>query len=150
MLFALFAACGQPHSNQNNMPSEQNLTDDQQALSQLNAQFIQNFITQNVAAHDTLIHPDFVCIQPNGEIVGREQYLSDWATDYENSGLDTFTYADEHIRIFGNIALVRSKTTATKRVDGKITTGESVYTDTYWKENGRWRCVQAQMTPVRK
>ena len=48
------------------------------------------------------------------------------------------------------MALVRSKTFYTKTVDGKQITGHSVYTDTYIKEDGKWLCVQAQITPEKK
>jgi len=122
---------------------------DLETLSKLNAQFIKNFITQDVEAHSKIIHPDFVCIENNGNIIGREAYLKNWATDFQNSGLDTFTYMDEVIRIFGSTALVRSKSVFTKKIEGQLKTGYSVYTDTYIKENGRWRCVQAHMTPVK-
>ncbi|MGZ8511800.1 MAG: hypothetical protein ACXWWA_15540 [Chitinophagaceae bacterium] len=32
--------------------------------------------------------------------------------------------------------------------DGKEITGMSMYTDTYIKENGQWKCVQAQLSKV--
>lgn len=118
-------------------------------LSAINAQFIKNFITQDVKAHDKIIHKDFVCIESNGSIVSRDTYLANWATDYEKSGCISFTYSDEHIRIFGDIAFVRSKTTAVRRVDGKISTTHTIYTDSYKKENGKWYCVQVQITPVK-
>jgi len=89
-----------------------------------------------------------VCIENNGSIIGREEYLKNWATDYQNSGVDSFTHTDELIRIFGNTALVRSTSVFTKTKNGQQVKGYSVYTDTYIKENGRWYCVQAQMTPV--
>jgi ketosteroid isomerase-like protein len=122
---------------------------DSAALSAINAQFIQNFITQNAKAHAEIIHPDFVCIESNGSLVSREVYLKNWATDYENSGCTAFSYADEHIRIFGNIALVRSKTTATILRNGQTITAQTIYTDTYLKENGQWKCIQVQITPVK-
>jgi hypothetical protein len=75
--------------------------------------------------------------------------MNNWATDFVNSGYTSFSYGEERIRIFDNVALVRSKATYTKTVNGKTITGYSVYTDTYVKENGRWWCVQAQITPVR-
>jgi ketosteroid isomerase-like protein len=123
---------------------------DHDHLSQLNAQFIQNFITQDAIAHDKIIHKDFICIESTGEIVERDQYLQSWPHDYDNSGYLTFSYSDEVIRIFGNTGLVRSKTTYTKEVNGAIITGHSVYTDTYVKENGQWLCVQAHITPVKQ
>ena len=121
---------------------------DKEILSDLNAQFIKNFINQDVKAHEQIIHKDFVCIENNGTIVNRDDYLKAWATDFQNSHLSSFTYTDEYIRLFGNMALVRSKSIYTKFKDGKTITGNSVYTDTYIKEEGRWYCVQAQITPV--
>lgn len=118
-------------------------------LSAINAKFINNFLTRDVASHDAIIHRDFVCIQGDGSIISRETYLKNWATDLDNSGYLTFTYADEHIRIFADIALVRSKTIFTKTVNGKTITGYTIYTDTYKKENGSWKCIQVQITPVK-
>ena len=122
---------------------------DREQLSGLNAQFIKNFINGDVRSHNEIIHKNFVCIESIGSIVDRETYMNEWATDFANSGYTSFSYGDEKIREFGNMALVRSKTTYTKTVDGKNITGHSVYTDTYIKENGRWWCVQAQITPVK-
>lgn len=121
---------------------------DEMVLSELNAQFIKNFITQDAVAHNKIIHPDFICIQNSGAIMERDEYLKGWEHGYENSHYTSFTYTDEFIRIFGNIALVRSRTVYTKNKDGKIINGQSVYTDTYLKEDGIWLCVQAQITPV--
>jgi ketosteroid isomerase-like protein len=125
------------------------MTSDLDALHQLNVQFIQNYITQNVAAHSEIIHPDFVCIENSGHVVDRETYLKNWATDYQNSGVTAFRATDEHIRVFGNMAIVRAVSEFEYPKDGKTVVGRSIYTDTYVKENGRWRCVQAHMTPVR-
>jgi ketosteroid isomerase-like protein len=122
--------------------------EDCEMLSALNAQFIKNFINHDAKAHSEIIHKDFVCIESNGDIVGREEYLKNWPASYANSGYVSFGYKDEWIRVFGDIALVRSKTEYIKKVDGKEVKGNSVYTDTYFKENGKWLCVQAQITPV--
>jgi ketosteroid isomerase-like protein len=121
---------------------------EKQELSELNRQFIQNFLTQDVEAHNSIIHPDFVCIESDGRIVQRDDYLEAWASDFDNSGYTSFRYEDEVIRVFGNVALVRAKTIYTKAAGTKISNGYTVYTDTYVKENGQWRCVQVQITPV--
>lgn len=121
---------------------------DHETLSKLNAQFIRNFIRQDTASHNKIIHPDFVCIQSSGAILNREDYLKGWATGYQTAGYTSFEYTDEVIRVFGNMALVRSRTIYTKIKDGVKTSGNSVYTDTYIKENGTWLCVQAQITGI--
>ncbi|HMK24715.1 MAG TPA: nuclear transport factor 2 family protein [Chitinophagaceae bacterium] len=128
---------------------EKVIATDASQLSALNAQFIKNFLTQDVKAHSEIIHKDFVCIESNGAIVSREVYLKNWATDHDNSGYTSFTYTDELIRIFGNMALVRAKTVYTTNVEGKKVEGYTIYTDTYIKENGKWQCVQVQITPVK-
>jgi Domain of unknown function (DUF4440) len=122
---------------------------DKELLSELNARFIKNFLTQDVKAHEEIIFKDFICIESNGVIVTRDVYLKNWATDFANSGYASFTYTDEFIRIFGNMALVRARTIYTKQVDGKATDGFTIYTDTYIKENDKWQCVQVQITPVK-
>lgn len=122
--------------------------DDISALSKLNAQFIKNFVSQDAVAHDQIIHKDFVCIESNGQIVMRDQYLKDWAHGYQDSRYTSFSYEDEFIRVFENAALIRSKTVYTKVKDGATIKGYTIYTDTYVKENGKWLCVQAQITPV--
>ena len=140
---------GEGISNNVKLINIMNKNEDSLQLSAINAQFIRNFLNQDAKAHGEIIHKDFVCIESNGGIVDRATYLKNWATDFDNSGYKTFTYSDEHIRIFGDIALVRSKTIYTKLVESKTITGYTIYTDTYKKENGKWQCVQVQITPVK-
>jgi hypothetical protein len=118
-------------------------------LSSLNARFIQNFINEDTVAHNAIIHHDFICIESSGAIVNREAYMQEWATGYRSSDYRSFSMTDEFIRIFGNTALVRARTVFTKIKGGVTTTGSSIYTDTYIKEQGKWLCVQAQITAVR-
>jgi hypothetical protein len=122
---------------------------DSLALSNLNHQFIGNFVRQDTVNHPTIIDPDFVCIESDGSIVPRATYMKDWAGAYARSGYTSFSYTDESIRIFGTTALVRSKTVYTKTINGTTIKGNSIYTDTYHKRDGKWYCVQAQITPVR-
>jgi len=118
-------------------------------LSALNEQFIKNFLNQDVEAHNKIIHADFICIESNGAIVNRDQYLLNWSTDFGNSGYTSFKYAEEHIRVFGNMGLVRAKTIYTQKANEQIIEGSTIYTDTYFKEREKWKCVQVQITPVK-
>jgi ketosteroid isomerase-like protein len=124
-----------------------NSNKDLEQLKALNKQFINNYRTSDTAAHSRLIHPDFVCIESSGRIIGRREYLATWGMGPEYVAFD---YEDEKIRIFGNMALVRSKNTYTIKTSDKTISGATIYTDTYIKEKGKWSCVQAQITGVRK
>jgi hypothetical protein len=132
------------------MVDKSNINDsDKTILSKLNTRFINNFITQDTISHNQIVHKDFVCIESSGTIVGRKEYMTGWATGYKDSGYATFKMTDEFIRVFGNMALIRSRTVYTKLKNGATINGETIYTDTYVKENGKWQCVQAQITPIK-
>ena len=117
-------------------------------LRALNARFIENFVRNDVAAHDALLHRDFVYIRGNGARVDRATYLKGWATGFDPKVIVYWDVRDELITLIGNVALVRATNKEILRRDGRDITGMSTYTDTYIYEGGLWKCIQAQITPV--
>ncbi|MBL7845833.1 MAG: nuclear transport factor 2 family protein [Cyclobacteriaceae bacterium] len=117
-------------------------------LKEINARFIHNFVTNDVVSHAKLIHPGFICITSQGAWVGREEYLKAWVNGFDPEVIVYWDYRDEKITIIGNTALVRSVNKYTIIKNGEEITGMSQYTDTYVKEDGNWKCIQAQITPV--
>lgn len=115
-------------------------------LRRLNAQFIHNFVTCDVASQASIIHPRFTCIMPTGQRLERADYLKYWATGFDPDVITYWDYRDERIEIFGDVALVCASNCYTRRRDGVATSGMSIYTDTYLREDGRWSCIQAQIT----
>ena len=117
-------------------------------LRALNARFIHNYITNDVASHDAILHKDFICITPAGARVNRANYLEAWATGFDAGRIPYYDYRDELIQVFGDTALLRSTNKSIRIVDGAETVGMTMYTDIYVREGGAWKCVQAQITPV--
>ena len=117
-------------------------------LRALNARFIHNFITNDVASHEAILHKDFICITPAGARVSRANYLKAWATGYHPELIPYFDYRDELIHVFGATALLRSTNKSIRVKDGIETVGMTMYTDAYVREDGAWKCIQAQITPV--
>jgi transcriptional regulator with XRE-family HTH domain len=117
-------------------------------LRALNARFIHNFVTNDVASHDAILHPRFINIWPTGQRWDRATYLKYWATAFDPKVIVYWDVRDELITVIGDVALVRSTNKHTRRRDGKEVTGMTMYTDTYLFENGAWKCIQAQLTPV--
>ena len=117
-------------------------------LRALNARFINNFITNDVPGHDAILHDGFICITPTGARVSRADYLKAWATGFDAARIPYFDYRDEKIDVFGETALVRSTNRSVRMNDGVETVGMTMYTDTYVREYGQWKCIQAQITPV--
>ena len=127
-----------------------NMKDDHAQLSALNHQFIQNFLHNDTIAHNKIIYKDFVCILGNGSVINRDDYMKGWAHGYDTSVYRSFAMQNEFIRVFGNTALVRAETIYTIVKDGKEIMGGTIYTDTYIKLDGRWWCIQAQLTPKKQ
>lgn len=122
--------------------------DDLAKLRKLNATFIHNFVTNDTASHNRIIHKDFVYVSSTGNVIPRDVYMNGWAHGFDAKVYKYWDYREEAIRIFGNTALVRSMNKFTTVENGKETTGMTIYTDTYIKENGEWKCIQAQITKV--
>jgi len=122
--------------------------DDLTALRKINARYIHNYVTNDVPSHDKLLHEKFVCINSKGAWINRADYLKAWATGFDPAVIVYWDYRDEKITIIGNTALVRSVNKYIVAKDGKETTAMSQYTDTYVKESGTWKCIQAQLTTV--
>ncbi len=116
--------------------------------SAINARFIHNFITNDVAAHDALLHPDFLTIQSDGSTLDRAAYLREWATGFDPDVIPYWDTRDEQITVVGDVALVRATNCFVVVSDGVETRQASRYTDTYLCTDDGWRCIQAQITPV--
>jgi Domain of unknown function (DUF4440) len=117
-------------------------------LSTLNARFIHNYVTNDVASHDAILHPKFIYISGSGVRVAREPYLKRWANWFDPEETIYWDVRDELITVIGNVALVRSTNKYIERHGETETTGMATYTDAYLCENGAWKCIQAQITPV--
>src|SRR6185369_3424840 len=77
-------------------------------LKATNARFINNFVTNDVASHDQIIHEKFVCITPTGRWINRMDYLTQWKTGFDPEVCLYWDYRNEKITIIGTTALVRS------------------------------------------
>jgi ketosteroid isomerase-like protein len=117
-------------------------------LRALNARFIHNFVTCDVASHDAILHPRFINIWPTGQRSDRASYLKFWASGFDPKIIVYWDVRDELITVIGDVALVRATNKHTRRRDGSEVTAMTMYTDTYLFENGAWRCIQAQLTAV--
>ena len=117
-------------------------------LRALNARFIHNFVTSDVASHDAILHPDFINIWPTGQRWDRATYLKYWATAFDPKVIVYWDVRDELITVIGDVALVRSTNKHIRRRDDNEVTGMTMYTDTYLFEDGAWKCIQAQLTAV--
>ena len=138
ILFSTFTSVAQTHST----------SEDIDKLKSLNARFINNFVTNDTISHSKIIHKDFIAISAKGRRINRKDYLRGWARGFDPSVIVYWDYRDEKISVFENMALVSAVNKFVIAKDGMESMAMALYTDIYIKEKGKWKCVQAQTTPV--
>jgi ketosteroid isomerase-like protein len=116
------------------------VTSDDATLQELNERYVASFMNADVAWYQRHLAADFVCIESNGTLLDKAQFLQQTAA---GPGVQSYQLEEARIRIFGDVALVHGKGTFT-RLDG--TTGTSRYTDVYARVDGDWKAVSAQIT----
>ena len=121
---------------------------DLSTLRALNKRFIHNFVTNDVASHDAILHPRFRSISPSGSHTDRATYLRNWASGFSPKVITYWDMRDERITLYDDIALVGATNKWTRVREGAEVTGMTCYTDTYVRSSGQWLCVLAQLTPV--
>jgi hypothetical protein len=117
-------------------------------LRALNARFIENFVTNDVTAHEALLHPRFINVNSGGARISRDEYLKGWATGFHPEIMVYWDTRDELITLIGNVGLVRATNKYVARHSTHDDIGMATYTDTYLYERGEWKCIQAQITNV--
>ena len=113
---------------------------DKAILEQLNQQYIDAFMQANVKWYEDHLADDFVCIESDGSVLDKAQFLVNTARgrDVEEYKLDKV-----NVRIYGGVALVQATGLWTRKDGSK---GLSRYTDVYVQTRGDWKVVSAQIT----
>ena len=114
--------------------------DDRQALSRLNATYIDCVVTADADRFGSILADDFLCSNPDGTVVDREEFLQRTrsATPLRSMALD-----DVRIRVMGTVAIIHARTTY---VLGDGRQGAGRYTDVWARRDGAWLAVSAHVT----
>lgn len=118
------------------------MSDDMQ-LRELNEQYVAAFMNADVRWYERHLDEEFVCIESDGSVLGKEEFLRAAA-----KGPDVVDYhLDEvRVRLYGygaDVAIVQA-TGSFKRRDGSA--GTSRYIDVYVRRGREWKVVSAQIT----
>src|SRR6187200_387345 len=96
---------------------------DEATITALNRQYVDAFLAADVAWYDEHLADDFVCIESNGSVLDKSQFLRQTAA---GPGVRSYVLDDARVRLYGDVALVHGFGTFT-RLDGTI--GQSRYTE---------------------
>jgi ketosteroid isomerase-like protein len=113
---------------------------DLDALTALNSDYIHSVQNSDVQRFDEILAEDFLCSNPDGSLVGKNQFLAQTALPVTISGL---SLEDVRVRILGDVAIIHARTSYIT-ADGEQRNGR--YTDVWARRDGKWLAVSAHVT----
>ena len=109
-------------------------------LTALNRDYIHSVQHGDVRRFDEILAADFLCSNPDGSLVDKNQFLEQTARPVTISGLSVH---EVRVRILGDIAIIHARTRYTT-ADGEQRNGR--YTDVWARRDGKWLAVSAHVT----
>jgi ketosteroid isomerase-like protein len=113
---------------------------DLEVLTALNRDYIQSVQDGDVQRFEEILADDFLCSNPDGSLIDKNQFLTQTARPVTITGLEA---QDVRVRILGDVAVIHARTSYTT-ADGMQRYGR--YTDVWARRNGKWLAVSAHVT----
>jgi ketosteroid isomerase-like protein len=113
---------------------------DENTIRDLNQKYINAFMHSDVEWYRAILAEDFVCIDSDGSILHKTEFLKQAAKAPE---VISYELEKVDVRFYGDVALVQATGKFTRR-DGTL--GYSHYTDIYVHKGEDWKVVSAQIT----
>jgi ketosteroid isomerase-like protein len=125
--------------------AQQPLSDEKQ-IFKLEGDWARALKTKDRQLLDAIVAPNFTFIEPDGTVKNRDEYLADRSGD--TADIESFEFADLKASVFENCALASGVSRITERREGKRYRFSLRWKELWLKDNGSWRVVASQATPV--
>jgi ketosteroid isomerase-like protein len=122
------------------MKTDTDAQGDIDALTALNREYIHSVQHGDVRRFAEILADDFLCSNPDGSLVDKNQFLAQTGRPVTITGLEA---QDVRVRILGDVAIIHARTSYTT-ADGAQRYGR--YTDVWARRNGKWLAVSAHVT----
>lgn len=120
----------------------------QATLKRQAEQWDQAIIRKDRQGIEKNIASDFMQIGSDGKVAGKSAFVT--ALMDERLTISPYSVQNFQIRIYGDTALLTGTTDMRGHWDGKPFSSHYRYTDVYIRENGKWRVVNVQITPLQQ
>jgi ketosteroid isomerase-like protein len=123
-------------------------SEDEQALIKIQHDWAKARIKGDSSYTRRLESENCTVVWPDGSVVNKREDLKSMTGDI---GFTEFQIDDLQVRLYGDTGIVVGQGTI-KAHEGKqnLLGGKFVWTDTFIKQNGEWKVVASQVTPVLK
>jgi len=111
------------------------------AITQLNEDWIHNYVVKDSTVWNRIFADDFILITPGGKKMSKRDILSTPFQPIGSAWVDT-----AEVQIHGSIGLIHARCRFTMLQETTLTKGMTDYLDVYEKRNGRWLAIAAHVT----
>ncbi|HEX7970507.1 MAG TPA: nuclear transport factor 2 family protein [Stellaceae bacterium] len=122
------------------MRSETAARTDLDELIALNNDYIHSVQHGDVRRFNEILAEDFLCSNPDGSLVDKQQFLEQTARPVSITDLAAL---DVRVRILGDVAIIHARTSYAT-ASGERRNGR--YTDVWGRRDGKWLAVAAHVT----
>jgi len=114
---------------------------DREQITQLERDWTQAFVTNDVAANDRVVADDYLGTEPSGKRITKADLTADLKSGSAPLASNHLNEEDLTIRFYGETAVVNGSE-SWKQKDGK--SGRYIWTESFVKRNGKWPVVASQ------
>ena len=118
---------------------------DEQALLQIERDWMAAWLKQDAAALDAIMADGFV-ENYQGQATAKKQFIADMKAGIYK--VESTEVSDMRAVVFGDQAVVNGISMTKSTMRGKDTSGKSRWTDVYEKRDGRWRAVTTYLVKI--
>jgi ketosteroid isomerase-like protein len=120
--------------------------EDEQALIRIQREWADARLKGDSSYAQQLERDDFTVVWFDGRIVNKEGDLKSYESD--DVVFNDFKIDDLKVRFYGDTAIVVGQGSIKAHTKTQDLSGKYVWTDTFVKQNGEWKVVASQVTPV--
>jgi uncharacterized protein (TIGR02246 family) len=146
MLAAKFLVYGQTRSQQRPWIGKS-----EQEVRKLERAWLDAYEHYDAKAMNSLVADDFTITYADGSLQTKTQIMANLKKAF-GSALSPSTFSTENVqaRVYGSAVILIGRVVERSRGKDQMIVSEARYTDTYVKQDGRWRVVASQLTALPK
>ena len=115
-------------------------------LNEIQQRLIQAWVSQDRETINAILADDWSVTDPAGRVLSKSQVMSE--LDSGERKLESGKIDDVKVRLFGEVAVVTGRTTATGSYQGNTVSVTLRFTDVFVNRNGQWLAVASHATLI--
>ena len=139
LIIAALALATSIAQGQTQSGSQDDRSNVEQAIRQLDKERIQAQISADAAALDRIYADDFIGVGPSGTVRNKSQVIADFTSG--NLKFQSITTDEVQVRVYENTAVETGLSTMVGQDKGKVVPRDTRFTRVWIRQQGRWRLV---------